>query len=92
MAGLNVVKRSGGTEPFDERKVYASVYLTCLTHSDHDQYECEDIAETVSEYVAAQVEDREEVLSVEIRMWGRNRLRDIDEQLAEAYYTHHVEK
>lgn len=89
MVAANVVKRSGGAEPFDERKVYGSVYNICRTKTDRGTPECEDIAGRVADHVAEKVADREEVLSVEIRMWGRNKLREIDESLAAAYYVHH---
>lgn len=92
MYACNVVKRSGGREEFDPRKVYASIFLTCVNRSDHGKGECEDIAERVTDVIVEEVEGREEVLSVEIRMWGRNALREIDERLAEAYYTHYVEE
>lgn len=92
MHACNVVKRSGGTEEFDPRKVYGSIFLTCVRRSDHGKEECEDIAQRVTDGIAEKVADREEVLSVEIRMWGRNALREIDTDLAEAYYTHHIEE
>lgn len=83
------MKRRGGSEPYDEKKVYASIYRVCLNRTDRQKTDCEDIAETVTDYVTEQVEGRQEVLSVEIRMWTRNKLREIDEQLAQLYYTHH---
>lgn len=92
MHACNVVKRSGGVEPFDPRKVYGSIFLTCVNRSDHGKERCEDIAEQVTDVIEEHVADREEVLSVEIRIWGRNALKTIDEGLAEEYYTHYVKE
>lgn len=82
----DVVKRSGRVEEFDERKVYASIYITCV-HADTDA-DCEQAARQVANAVAQQVEDISEVLSVEIRKLARNALHRIDEDLAHEYYTH----
>lgn len=81
-----VVKRTEGKEPFDQKKLYASVFVVC-TKTDREKQACEKIAEDVTADVADQVEEREQVQSVEIRMWTRDRLEEIDNGLAERYYT-----
>lgn len=87
-----VVKRRGGTEAFDDRKFYTSIFLTCMEVEGLDEDRCDEIASEVTDRVEERVEDREEVLSVELRMWGRNELKEFDEELAERFYTHYYEE
>ena len=62
----HIVKRAGHSEPFDERKLYASIYASCL--SVHEQSAtAELIAQKVTENVLNWLESKTEVTSNDIR-------------------------
>lgn len=61
----HIVKRKGHSEPYDERKVYASVYASCLSVR-VPQGEAELVAEKVSAEVAKWIADKPEVTSGDI--------------------------
>lgn len=86
-----VVKRRGGKEDFDERKVYTSIFMACRAVEKYSQERCEEIASSIASGIAEKVKDNQEVLSVEIRMWGRNALKEIDETLADTFYRYHID-
>lgn len=80
-------RKDGGEEEFDVKKVYASIYELCA-HTGKTEDECTEIADTVSSIVEGIVSDREHVMSVEIRLWATEALKEIDETLAKKYYSH----
>lgn len=80
-----VVKRVDRKEDFDAKKLYASIFVVC-TKTDRSKQECENVSETVTDTVQKQIEEREEVLSTEVRMWVRDELQKVDEKLADKYY------
>lgn len=86
-----IEKNDGHTEPFDERKFYASILLTCREHSDPTAG-CHGIAAAVTDTVAEQVADRESVMSTELRMLGRDALEEHSRTLADAFYVHDFER
>lgn len=67
MGGVSkhIVKRRGHTEPFDERKVYASVYRAC-TSLRMTAAESELVAARVCQDVESWLEEKKEVTSTDI--------------------------
>lgn len=61
-----VVKRRGNREPFDERKVYASVYAASST-ANYPPKKREEIAHEISEAIKNAIDDKTEIKSSEIR-------------------------
>lgn len=82
-----VVKAGGDREEFDERKLYAAILIACREHGGAE--DCHEVAGAVTDAIVAEIEDQDEVMSVELRMMGREHLREFDDDLAEAFYTHH---
>ena len=62
---MHVVKRAGHKEEYDSRKVYASVYASCLNVHMHAG-EAELIADKVSREITSWLEDKKEVTAHEI--------------------------
>ncbi len=60
-----VVKRRGHNEPFDERKVYGSIYASCAS-CDIKERECEKLAEQVVSELKKTISGRNEINSTEI--------------------------
>ncbi|MBR9707208.1 MAG: hypothetical protein GOV15_02110 [Candidatus Diapherotrites archaeon] len=58
--------RKHGTEKFDEKKVYGSVYAACSS-AHCEECECEDTAEAVTEKVKKYIKGKKEVKSLKIR-------------------------
>ena len=66
--------RKHGTEKFDERKVYGSVYSAC--NSAHcEECTCEDTAEAVTEKVKKELKGKKEVESLKIRQIVKRELK-----------------
>lgn len=63
----HIVKRAGHTEPYDERKLYASVYAACLSVRETQQT-AEMIADKVSKELSEWLDKKHEVTSHDIRM------------------------
>lgn len=78
-------------EPFDDRKFYASILLTCRKYGDPTTG-CHDIAATVTDTVVAEISGRETVMSTELRMLGRDALAEHSETLADEFYVHDFER
>ncbi len=62
----HIVKRAGHTEPYDERKLYASVYAACLSVREEEQT-AEMIADRVSKEIGSWLDNKHEVTSHDIR-------------------------
>jgi|SRR3989344_7171219 len=83
----HIVKRRGHTEPYDEKKVYASAYAACRnTHL--SEQESEKIADTVMRKVSQWVLSQEEVRSQEIFVHTTEALRELARDAAFMYETH----
>lgn len=84
---VHIVKRHGHKEPFDERKIYASVYAACLAaHVLHE--EAESIANLVTREVKKEIEKAEEVTSGEIFRKAGEELEHLNKEAAFMYKTH----
>lgn len=83
----HVVKRGGHTEPFDERKIYASVYEAC-----HGALipttKAEKIASSVSNAIKKKVEQHETVSAHAIKLEVVKELKKHHKDVAFLYETH----
>lgn len=84
---VHIVKRHGHKEPFDERKLYASVYAACLT-SRMLHEEAESIANLVTREVIKWVVDKDEVTSSEVSEQAGKELEHLNKEAAFMYKTH----
>lgn len=84
---MHIVKRKGHNEPFDSRKVYASVYAACLTVR-VPQGEAELVADKVSREITGWVETKTSVTSHEISKQVAESLRILNPDAAYMYSTH----
>ncbi len=83
-----VVKRRGHEEPFDEKKVYGSVYAACAS-ADRDEKTCEQVAEEVTERVAEEVAESDRISAEDIRETVTAELAGRDDEL-KFYYEKHL--
>lgn len=83
----HVVKRHGRTEAFDPRKIYASVYSSCLTLRVTPE-EAEIIADTVTKAIRKWVASKETVSSSEIAHMVAHELTIYHPDAAYLYATH----
>ena len=85
----HIVKRSGRTEAYDERKLYASIYTACLAVR-----EPVGAAELVAERVCADMQDwlkpKSEVSSTDIRTHATKYLKQLNEHAAFLYAHHRI--
>lgn len=83
----HVIKRKGHTESYDERKVYASVYASCMTLRMTDE-EAEAIATMVSEEVTSAVNEHKEMSSHNLHQHITKSLKKYHPDAAYMYETH----
>ncbi len=86
-ASLLIVKRHGKQEPFDERKVYGSVYAACHVVRVRER-DCERIAHAVSRRVKAFMLSERSVPAAGIAKIVEKELRKYNEHAAFMYATH----
>ena len=84
-----VVKRAGHTEPFDEKKIYASIYASCLAVR-VPQGEAELVAEQVISDVKKWLSDKHEVTAHDIRRVAASHFSAINADAAYLYQHHKV--
>ncbi len=84
---MEVVKRKGHTEKFDERKVYASCYAACMTCGLHENG-CEIIASNVSKEIKKWVRKKKHVTSNQIFRKVVSHLKKVHKPAAFMYETH----
>ncbi len=85
----HIVKRAGHSEPYDIRKLYASVYAACLSVREHPPT-AELIAEEVGKGVSQWLERKHEVTSNDIRHQAAKHLQIINPDAAYMYLHHRV--
>lgn len=85
----HIVKRAGHTEPFDNKKLYASIFAACLAMREPTGT-AEVIAEKVSTDVEAWIEKKSEVLSNDIRRVAAKHLYAYNPDAAYAYMHHRI--
>jgi len=85
----HIVKRKGHNEPYDSRKIYASIYASCLA-----VYEPQATAELIAEKVVSGVEEwlekKHEVTSHDIKQRATEQLQQYNPDAAYLYMTHAV--
>jgi len=84
---LQIVKRKGHTEIYDERKVYGSCYFACRNAHMHEQ-DAEKIANKVCAKVTKAITKKKLVTSDEIFRMLVMELKKYDEDAAFLYETH----
>lgn len=84
-----ICTREGDKEPFDEEKIYASVFRPAR-EADYDKDDASDLAEHVVEMVKDWLEDHEDefITSKELRQHVLELLKEEDEDVAFLYKTH----
>ena len=82
-----VVKRAGILEPFDERKVYGSVYAACYTVLQNHRA-CEAVAEKVTKKVVSQLRTKKTISSKDIMKLAAKFLREENRDMAFMYESH----
>jgi transcriptional regulator NrdR family protein len=85
----HIVKRAGHSEPYDIRKLYASIYAACLSVREHPPT-AELIAEEVGAGVSNWLEHKHEVTSNDIRRVAAKHLHAINPDAAYMYLHHRV--
>ncbi|MBI3413157.1 MAG: hypothetical protein HY051_03695 [Candidatus Aenigmarchaeota archaeon] len=84
---MDVVKRKGRTEKFDERKVYASCYSACMTCGMKER-ECEMVATKISAEIKKWVRKEKRVTSLQIFRKVASVLKKVHKPAAFMYETH----
>lgn len=85
----HIVKRRQHTEPYDPKKLYASVYAACLSVREHPG-SAELIAAHVAKDVGDWLEKKHEVTSNDIRRQAHESLQVINPDAAHIYLHHRV--
>lgn len=83
----HIVKRRGHTEVFDDRKLYASVYSSCLAVR-VPSAEAELVADRVASDVKKWLEEKHEVTSNDILIQAHRSLQLLNPDAAYIYKTH----
>ena len=86
-ANNHIVKRAGHSEAYDERKLYASVYSSCLAVRE-TQATSEMIAERVCADVMAWLKTKHEVTSHDLRARGAMYLKMYNDDAAWIFKHH----
>lgn len=85
----HIVKRGGHSEPYDLRKLYASIYAACLSVREHPPT-AELIAQEVVEDFETWLGKKHEITSNDIRREAAKRLKAINPDAAYMYLHHRV--
>ena len=83
----HIVKRKGHNQEFDSRKIYGSVFASCMVLRMSDG-EAELLADTVSKEVSNQVAGASQVSSTQIHNWVVESLKKYNPDAAFMYDTH----
>ncbi len=83
----HIVKRKGHTEIFDERKLYASVYASCMALRMADE-EAETIAQMVTDEVLEEIKNNKEISSGDLQNAATKSLKKYHPDASYLYKTH----
>ena len=83
----HVVKRAGHSEPYDERKLYASIFASCIAVRENVPT-AELIAERVSQDIAKWLGSKHEITSHDIRTHAAIHLKEYNDDAAWIYKHH----
>jgi transcriptional regulator NrdR family protein len=84
----HIIKRQGHTEPYDERKLYASIYAICLSVRAAPA-DAELIANDVCRDINEWLSDKPEVTSHDVRNQAAKQLERYNPDAAYLYSHHH---
>ena len=84
---IDVVKRKGHKEKFDERKLYGSVYAACIVVHMNEKL-CESVANFVSKKVKAELRSKKTINSQMISKMAVKHLKRKSKDAAFIYETH----
>jgi len=85
---IYLVKRRGNVEPFDDKKLYASIYSACMSAHLHEQ-KCEGIADKVLKAVKTKMPKKEKsIYSTNIKNMAHEELKKHSKDAAFLYDTH----
>ncbi len=82
-----IKRRTGACEPYDEKKVYGSVYAACSVVHLSEQ-ECEHIAEDITLQITTYLKKKKSCSSIELKDQIIERLKKYNEHVAFMYGTH----
>lgn len=83
----HIIKRKGHKEPFDERKLYASVYAACTTLRVSDE-EAETISQMVTDEMKEEFKNTEEIASDRLQKSTAQSLQKYHPDAAYIYKSH----
>ena len=83
----HVVKRGGHSEPYDIKKLYASIYSVCLSVRTPEG-EAELVAERVVKHVGQWIEKKHEVTAHDIRIQATKHLKAYSPDASYLYGVH----
>lgn len=83
----HVVKRGGHSEPYDIKKLYASIYSVCLSVRTPEG-EAELVAERVVKHVGQWIEKKHEVTAHDIRVQATKHLKAYNPDASYLYGVH----
>lgn len=83
----HIVKRKGHKEMYEDRKLYASVYATCMSLR-VSEVQAETIAKAVVHEVEQEIKEKEEVTAHEISHLAKESLKKYNEDAAYLYEHH----
>ena len=83
-----IVKRKGHAEPFDEKKLYASVYASAL-NAHHNEEDSEEIAQKTLSIVQDAIAGRENLTSEDLKESTITALATHDD--VQLMYKHHMD-
>lgn len=85
----HIIKRAGHNEPYDVRKLYASIYAACLSVREQPGA-AELVAEEVCKDVETWLSRKHEVTSNDIRLQAARYLNDINSDAGYMYMHHRI--
>jgi len=83
----HIVKRAGHSEPYDDKKLYASIYSACLSVREPSA-SAELIAEKVVEFISLWLEKKHEVTANDIRRHAAVHLKSFNPDAAQLFLHH----
>ena len=83
----HIIKRKGHRQEFDERKLYASVYASCLSYHSAEE-EAQATANLVTREIKKWIFDKGEVSSRDIHEKVEKELKHLNKDAAFMYDTH----
>ncbi len=84
---MHIIKRRGYTEQFDERKIYASCYASCL-NVPIERHEAEKIAEKATSEIKKWIKNKQKITSNELFKEVVKELYKLNKEAAFMYESH----